>query len=203
MRLLVVAWIVLPLLVVVAPQGAAQEGCTPCECGVAYCEDGVTHWPVIEWVEVPDTVVFGETFEVAWRFTFDPPRENRTPITAWAGGQAFLGIANEHPGTEPAHRPDGHARHVNSSAPIVFPGEHRVNVTLVGYDEHWLVAASDIPQVNSTPARVVVMPHADPRPGGNGSSDTLTPQGPTERTDGVPALGLWLLVPLVIVAARR
>ena len=202
-RLLVL--LVLPA-VAFAPTADAQ-GCTPCECGVAYCEDGVTHWPVIEWIDVPEAVVAGEPFEVAWRFTFDPPRHNETPVRPWRGGQAFVAANATHPGPEPATYPRAYPVHVNSSEDLVFPSEHRAELVLASYDGVWLMAASDFPRVNATPVFVVVMPHADP-PEANETTEgpgTRTPEGPTERVDGIPTMSVPIAAAaiLAMIMTRR
>lgn len=65
--LLVVA---LAPMVATGVEASGAAGCTPCECGVALCEDGREYWPSVRWSDGPTLATSGQPFNVTATFAW-------------------------------------------------------------------------------------------------------------------------------------
>lgn len=107
---------------------SSAQGCTPCECGVAYCEGNTTYWPNVT-VEPPDDPPTANTsfplqVELALEDADGDPAEGNATFNATLTVRYAYG--------DHVELPDGANRTgtVVDREPVQYPARYRVNATL-------------------------------------------------------------------------
>jgi hypothetical protein len=188
-------------------QSSGEQGCTACQCGVAYCEDGREYFPEVTLDPLPAQVESSAGLEVSWRLSFRPGNSTWPPPNGtWGHGITGLILRwspfeRDQDGNR-VYEPDPNT----STFPAVYPGNHSLHVDLDRSGTLYLVAygmrdGGAIGPV-STPVTVEVIDGSATT--GMDMDETLDPgEGPF----GIPwppwAATIACLAATAIVARRR